>query len=217
MDELRGHIARLREDFTQGRLDEGTADKDPAQQFRIWMHQAVEAQVPEVHAMNLCTVSKENKPSSRIVYLREFDGHDYWFYTNYKSRKGHELSENPNAAITFFWPQLERQIRIEGIVTIAPPDKSDTYFESRPAESRIGAWASKQSEILSSRDALEQAVNAVREKFGKDEIVRPPHWGGYKIRANYYEFWQGRPSRLHDRLAYIVATDGNWTRFRLAP
>ncbi len=216
MDDLQQHIHKLREDFSKGALSEDEAEKDPALQFKIWMQQAVESHVPEVQAMNLATVSADGKPSSRIVYLREFGDHSYCFYTNYQSKKARELEQQPFAALTFFWPQLERQIRIEGTVEKADAKQSDAYFNLRPFESKVGAWASNQSGKLLSRRELENRVETLKLQFDPANIQRPDFWGGLVLKANYYEFWQGRKSRLHDRLAYSL-TNSAWTISRLAP
>jgi pyridoxamine 5'-phosphate oxidase len=166
--------------------------------------------------MNLATVSADGKPSARIVYLREFDNDRYYFYTNYDSKKGKELQKTPFAALTFFWPELERQVRIEGAVEKAEASKSDAYFNVRPYESKIGAWASQQSHLLASRTELEKKVSGLKEKFSPETIVRPAFWGGFVLKAGYYEFWQGRKSRLHDRICYH--RDGAaWKTSRIAP
>lgn len=216
MDDLKKHINQLREDFTKGTLSEKAVSKDPSVQFETWMQQAVLAQVPEVQAMNLATVSETGKPSSRIVYLREFENNRFWFYTNYLSRKSKELSLNPFAALTFFWPELERQIRIEGTIIKADSKESDAYFNARPFESQIGAWASKQSEVLESREFLEKRVEELKQQYSPETIKRPDFWGGFVLKAEYYEFWQGRKSRLHDRISYHLI-DTNWTINRLSP
>lgn len=217
MDKLSDHIARLREDFMSGVLSEGEADALPMRQFRRWLQQAVEAQVPEVQAMSLATVSATGRPSSRIVYLREFDEHDhYTFYTNYNSRKALELSSNPYAALTFFWPALERQVRIEGRVSKVPTAQSDAYYDARPYESKLGAWASAQSERLTSRQDLERALEEQRLRWTPETIVRPDFWGGFVLQADHYEFWQGRKSRLHDRITYEL-DKGMWRMGRLSP
>ena len=216
MDDLKKHINQLREDFTKGTLSEKAVSKDPSVQFETWMQQAVLAQVPEVQAMNLATVSEAGKPSSRIVYLREFENNRFWFYTNYLSRKSKELSLNPFASLTFFWPELERQIRIEGTIIKADSKESDAYFNARPFESQIGAWASKQSEVLESREFLEKRVEELKQQYSPETIKRPDFWGGFVLKAEYYEFWQGRKSRLHDRISYHLM-DTNWTINRLSP
>jgi pyridoxamine 5'-phosphate oxidase len=216
VDELREHIHKLREDFSRGSLSEHDVHKDPAEQFRHWMSQAVEARVPEVQAMNLSTVSSAGQPSSRIVYLREFGEHEFCFYTNFNSRKAKDLEQNPRAAITFFWPQLERQIRIEGMVKKAANAQSDAYYNLRPYDSKLGAWASSQSGAIGSREELERKVEEFRKQFPPDKIKRPEHWGGYVVIAEYYEFWQGRKSRLHDRISYSLHRS-EWRIGRLAP
>jgi len=216
MDNLKDHIAKLREDFTKGTLDESHVNKDPSLQFRLWLQQAVSSEIPEVQAMNLATVSAEGKPSSRIVYLREFENNNYSFYTNYKSKKSKDLQTHPNACITFFWPELERQIRIEGVVEKASKEQSDNYYNARPYDSKIGAWASGQSSLLSSRKELEDRVEELKKQMSPETIQRPDFWGGFVLKANYYEFWQGRKSRLHDRICY-TCNNNNWNISRLAP
>ncbi|NBU05065.1 MAG: pyridoxamine 5'-phosphate oxidase [Sphingobacteriia bacterium] len=216
MDELNKYISKLREDFTKGKLNKEDVHQNPAIQFETWLNQAVEAKIPEVQAMTLSTVSKNNSPSSRIVYLREFGENQFYFYGNYGSRKALQLKENSNACLNFFWPQLERQIRIEGHVKICDNAISDAYFNARPIESKIGAWASQQSEELVSREELEKCVEKFKNKFEGQEIKRPPYWGGWIFTANYYEFWQGRKSRLHDRICYNLKNT-DWSINRIAP
>lgn len=216
MDELKKHIVKLREDFTKSALDESELREQPGLQFEAWLSEAVKAEVPEVQAMTLSTVSDQHKPSSRVVYLREFENDCFWFYGNYDSRKANHLNHNPNACLNFFWPQLERQIRIEGVVSKCEEIYSDNYFNARPTESKIGAWASKQSATLSSRKELEAAVEQFRLQFAGQDIKRPPYWGGWMLKANYYEFWQGRKSRLHDRLCYTFENN-QWKISRIAP
>jgi pyridoxamine 5'-phosphate oxidase len=207
MDELREHINKLREDFTRGTLNEADVSPQPDVQFQHWLQQAVDAKVNEVQAMHLATVSLDGRPSSRIMYLREFENNNYSFYSNYNSKKSLELANNPHATLTFFWPDLERQIRIEGLVEKVSVDQSNAYFNERPYESKIGAWASNQSHKLSSREELEAKLQTIQ---------RPPFWGGFVLQANYYEFWQGRKSRLHDRICYEL-TNGTWLIKRLNP
>lgn len=216
MDNLRDHISKLREDFLRGELDEADVKKNPADQFKVWLQQAIEANVPEVQAVNLATVSVQGKPSSRIVYLREFENNNYFFYTNYNSKKAKELHKNPNASFTFFWPEMERQIRLEGTVEKASADQSDNYYNARPYESKLGAWASEQSSALSSREELEKKVEELKKQLSPETIKRPDFWGGYILKANYYEFWQGRKSRLHDRICYELKKNA-WNILRLAP
>jgi pyridoxamine 5'-phosphate oxidase len=208
-------LKHLREDFTKGTLTESDMQKDPMEQFNLWFQQANEAHMSESQAMTLATV-EDNKPSARIVYLRKIHNNKYWFYGNYNSRKGKSLEKNPNACLNFFWPELQRQIRIEGTVKKATPDNSDNYFELRPLESKLGAWASSQSDKLRSRKELEDKLNAVKKQFEGKDVPRPEHWGGWILKANYYEFWQGGASRLHDRICYEQKGE-NWEIFRLAP
>ncbi len=216
MGALRDEIKKLREDFIKGTLTDAAAKANPFEQFELWLGQAVEAKVPEVQAVTLSTISKEGKPSSRIVYIREFENNTFWIYTNYNSRKAKDLLENSQMSLNFFWPDLERQIRIEGSAVKADKEQSDNYFKNRPRESQIGAWASNQSGVLKSRDELEAAVETIRNKFEGKDVPRPDFWGGFEIKANYYEFWQGRKSRLHDRISYTLEKE-NWLIKRLAP
>ncbi|MBX3165178.1 MAG: pyridoxamine 5'-phosphate oxidase [Bacteroidetes bacterium] len=216
MDKLERYIEQLREDFTSGAFSEKEANENPFSQFHQWLQQAVDAKVTEVQAMLLSTVSQDNKPSSRIVYLREFENNQFWFYTNYNSRKAQNLQSNPNASLTFFWSELERQIRIEGTIQRATAEQSDAYFNSRPYESKIGAWASNQSHLLKSREDLEEKINQLQKQFTPETIKRPEHWGGFVLTANYYEFWQGRQSRLHDRISYELKNN-EWNISRMFP
>lgn len=216
MSELNQHISQLREDFMKSKLSENGLLKMPDLQFEQWMKDAVESKVNEVQAFNLCTVSGDGKPSARIVYLREFGNNQFYFYTNYNSRKAMDISRNKNVSLTFFWPELERQIRIEGTIEFAEKEKSDAYFNQRPMESKIGAWSSPQSKNIADRNVLEKLVQQNTEKFKDKPIERPEFWGGYKITASYYEFWQGRKSRLHDRIAYTLENN-DWKIERIAP
>lgn len=217
MSQVNQHISQLREDFMKGELSENNLNKTPDLQFEQWMKDAIDAKVNEVPACNLATVDKNNKPSARIIYLREFSNNEFYFYTNYDSRKGQQIAENPNVCLTFFWPELERQIRIEGVITQkAEAEKSDAYFNARPQDSKIGAWSSPQSRILNNREELNTFIEGNKTKFNNQEIPRPEFWGGYVIKANYYEFWQGRKNRLHDRIAFTLE-NGNWKIERLAP
>lgn len=216
MDPLKQHIQKLREDFTKGTLTEAEVDKFPSRQFEKWLAQAVEANILETQAMNLNTVSAEGRPSSRIVYLREFGNDQFTFYGNYNSKKAKHMEANPNVCVNFFWPDLERQIRIEGTVVKCSAQESDAYFNARPYESKLGAWASDQSDELTSRAELEKKVEEFRKKYSENDIKRPAHWGGWTLQANYYEFWQGRKSRLHDRIVYVLE-DSNWNIKRLSP
>jgi pyridoxamine 5'-phosphate oxidase len=217
MDNVRKHIAQLREDFIKGELNEKDIAPNPFQQFEKWMKEAVEANVLETQAMQLATVNRQGFPSSRTVYLREYNNHQFIFYTNFESRKGNELAENNRAACLFFWPELERQIRIEGSIKKASDKVSDAYFNARPRESQISAWASPQSQLLKSRGELEERIAMLEKQFEGKPIPRPDFWGGYVLTAHYYEFWQGRKSRRHDRLVYEQDAQYNWQIQRLAP
>jgi pyridoxamine 5'-phosphate oxidase len=217
MSHVNQHISQLREDFMKGELIESNLLKTPDLQFEQWMKDAIDAKVNEVPACNLATVNSNNKPSARIVYLREFSENEFYFYTNYDSKKAHEITNNPNVCLTFFWPELERQIRIEGVISKkAESEKSDAYFNARPLDSKIGAWSSPQSKVLNGREELNTFIENNKEKYKNQEIPRPEFWGGYIIKANYYEFWQGRKNRLHDRIAFTLENN-NWKIERLAP
>ena len=211
-------IADLRLDYRLASLDESSVHEDPIVQFRRWFDEALASHVHEVNAMTLATVSAQGRPSARIVLLKGVDPHGFVFYSNYASRKGRELAANPHVALVLHWAALERQVRIEGSAQPVPPAESDAYFASRPLASRIGAWASPQSEPIQSRALLEAMEAQIRQRFG-DHPPRPPHWGGYRVRPDVVEFWQGRASRLHDRLCYrrADAASGGWTIERLAP
>jgi pyridoxamine 5'-phosphate oxidase len=208
-------LADLRKDYSLKTLEERSVGPDPMQQFGLWMVEAIHAQVPEPTAMALATVNAEGRPSSRIVLLKGVDHRGFVFYTNYESRKGRDLAARPVAALTFMWKELERQVRIEGTVEKVSAAESDAYFATRPLGSRIGAWASPQSEVLENRAWLEQRWTELTAKHGEDP-PRPPHWGGYRVMPDLVEFWQGRLSRLHDRIVYR-RDGGAWKVSRLAP
>jgi pyridoxamine 5'-phosphate oxidase len=209
-------LAELRKNYSLGSLDEADVDRNPIRQFDRWFAQALDAQLPEPNTMTLATVDGRGHPSARIVLIKGVDERGFTFFTNYDSRKGRELAENPHAALLFYWIELERQVRIEGVVAKTDADESDAYFASRPAASRIGAWASEQSQVIESRAVLEARERDFSERFGA-EPPRPPHWGGYRLAPDAIEFWQGRPSRLHDRLRYTRTANGDWQIARLSP
>ncbi len=211
-------IAAIRKEYRLQSLNETDAHPDPLHQFDRWWQDALRSRIDEVNAMTLVTATPEGKPSARIVLLKGFDEQGFTFFTNYESRKGQELLLNPQTALVFFWKELERQIRIEGTAEKLSADESDTYFNSRPADSRLGAWSSPQSTVIGNRDVLEKNMQALKAKYSGDDIPRPPHWGGYRVVPSIIEFWQGRESRLHDRLQYKRdAGTVNWSRVRLAP
>ncbi len=213
---MKTSIADLRKSYERAALNESDSLADPRLQFEHWLNQAIEAEIPEPNAMTLATVSSDLRPSTRVVLIKGVDARGIVWYTNYNSRKGQELAGNPFAALQFHWVELERVVRIEGQVEKVSADESDAYFHSRPLDSRIGAWASPQSEPISGREVLVAAA----AKYGVQFLLnppRPPHWGGYRLVPEQWEFWQGRKSRLHDRLRYTPAADGAWHRERLAP
>jgi pyridoxamine 5'-phosphate oxidase len=209
-------ITLMRREFSGVPFDEHIADKDPVQQFEIWFTEAVKNVKEDPNAMTLSTVGKNNRPSARIVLLKEYGADGFIFYTNYGSRKGKELEQNPGACLSFYWPELIRQVRIEGAVEKVSEEKSAGYFALRPRASQLGAWASAQSSEISSREELETYYKQMDEKF-RDNVPLPPNWGGYLLKPEYFEFWQGRLNRLHDRICYAPDKSGRWEIKRLAP
>lgn len=198
-------------------LSESDVSPDPFRQFDRWWDEAVRAEIDEVNAMALSTVSPTGMPSSRIVLLKGYDDGGFVFFTNYGSRKGREVAGNPHVSLLFFWKELERQVRIEGVCGTVGDAESDSYFFSRPEGSRLGAWASPQSERIASREVLDENLRRLTDRFRENPIPRPSHWGGYRVVPSSFEFWQGRPSRLHDRILYENQGKGTWTISRLAP
>ena len=210
-------IADLRKDYTLEGLSKTEVDTNPFIQFKKWLEQALAAQLPEPNAMTLATATTDGKPSARMVLLKDFDKRGFTFFTNYNSHKGQELGENPQASLVFWWAELERQVRISGRVEKVSPTESDNYFNVRPPSSRLGAWVSNQSEVIASREVLEQRMQEFQRQYESQEIPRPPHWGGLRVIPTEIEFWQGRSSRLHDRLLYTRLNDGIWKIERLSP
>nr|WP_243147622.1 pyridoxamine 5'-phosphate oxidase [Scytonema sp. UIC 10036] len=211
------NITDLRKDYTLQGLSETDVDSNPFIQFKRWFDQAIAAQLVEPNAMTLATTTREGKPSARMVLLKGFDERGFVFFTNYNSQKGQELAENPQASLVFWWAELERQIRISGRVEKISDAESDEYFYSRPLNSRLGAWASNQSEAIESRAVLEQRLQELQAKYQNQDVPRPQHWGGLRTIPIEIEFWQGRPNRLHDRLRYTRLNDGSWKIERLSP
>lgn len=209
-------IAGLRKEYASGELEEDKVAGNPIDQFGLWLSEAIAAEVNEPTAMSLASCDDAGRPTIRVVLLKEYTHVGFTFFTNYESRKGRQLASHPAACLNFFWPELERQVRIEGTTEKVPAAESDAYFASRPRGSKIGAWASPQSRTITSRSTLDEAVARIDAQYPGEEIPRPPHWGGYILKPNLVEFWQGRPSRLHDRIQYTLEK-GVWTRVRIAP
>ena len=210
------NIADLRKSYEKAELSESASHADPLKQFDQWLNEAIRGEVPEPNAMTLATVGANLRPTTRVVLIKGYDERGIVWYTNYNSQKGRQLAGNPYAALQFHWVELERVVRIEGLVEKVSDEESDEYFHSRPLDSRIGAWASPQSEVIENRTVL--VTNAA--KYGAQFMLRPPrppHWGGYRLKPDTWQFWQGRKSRLHDRLRYSLQADGQWLRERLAP
>lgn len=210
-------LASLRNEYSKAALDPKSVSQDPISQFTKWFEEAITAKVPEPNAMNLATVNENGRPASRIVLLKGVENYKFVFYTNYQSRKGKELDQNPACSLTFFWPELERQVRIEGAASRIDEKRSEKYFQSRPRGSQVGAWASPQSSVISDRSLLEERAKQIEAKYkGEEFLPKPNQWGGYEIDPLMIEFWQGRPNRLHDRILY-TKDDTGWRINRLAP
>lgn len=211
-------IADLRREYARARLDEADVSHDPLVEFARWFAEAQEAQLPDPNAMTLATATADGAPSARIVLLKGFDERGFVFYTDYRSRKGAELEANPRAALVFYWSELDRQVRITGGVALASREESERYFKSRPLGSRLGAWASHQSRVIPGRAALERDLRTMEDRFKDDDVPLPAHWGGYRVVPDAIEFWQGRESRLHDRIRYVREGGGKgWRVERLSP
>ena len=210
-------IADMRIEYKKQSLSEGDVGDNPYVIFTKWWDEAVSAQIDEVNAMTLATASADGVPSARVVLLKGYDEKGFSFFSNYNSYKGRQLEENPRACLVFFWKELERQVRITGLTKKVDAKESDAYYNSRPEGSRIGAWASPQSEVIDSREWLEQNEGKFKELFNNKTIQRPDHWGGYRVNPVTIEFWQGRPNRLHDRLQFTLKDEGGWMVERLAP
>ncbi len=217
IEEVSNYLNQIRHDFTKGELNESTVAANPLEQYANWFEEAVGAQVPDPKAMTVSTVNANGKPSSRVVYSRGLTDLGILFYTNYNSQKGEDIDANPNVCVNIYWPELERQVRLEGKVSKVSDAESDAYFASRPRDSRIGAWASEQSSEIPDRDALKKKFEDFEEKYKEQDVPRPPHWGGYIIQVSRAEFWQGRLARLHDRIVYEKKESGDWILKRLSP
>ena len=210
-------LTGTRNEYSLHGLRRADLHSNPLQQFSAWFAAALAANIRDANAMSLATATPDGKPSVRIVLLKGFDEHGLVFFTNYDSEKGHQLEANPHAELDFYWPSLERQIRIRGTAKRTSREDSAVYFHSRPIGSQLGAWVSKQSEVIDARQVLESRLQQMTERYSKGDIPLPPHWGGYRLKPDRYEFWQGRPNRLHDRFRYLLQTDGTWLIDRLAP
>ena len=211
------NIADIRREYILEELDETIVGGNPIAFFSKWFSEAESAQITDINAMTLATVDANALPHARIVLLKGLDNEGFVFFTNYDSAKGKEINANPHVALVFYWKELERQVRVEGFIEQVNPEESDIYFRSRPAGSRIGAWASPQSRKITQRNILEKNYAKYEKEFSNIDIPRPPHWGGYRVMPSHIEFWQGRPSRMHDRIVFSKNETGIWNRYRLAP
>lgn len=217
MENLKSHIQSHRRDYIGQQLDEKTVSSSPVMQFESWMLEAINRKIQDVNAMILATADSHGTPSVRTVLLRDFSDDGFTFYTNYNSKKGKEIDENPKASVLFFWPELHRQIRIDGVLEKVSPEISEKYFAERPFDSKIAAWISPQSAVVQNKEVLEKSFDTFKEKFEGKDIPYPAFWGGYNLIPYAFEFWQGQPVRLHDRVLYKKDDEGNWKIMRLAP
>lgn len=211
------HLADIRKDYKMASLNESDVLDNPFHQFEKWFKEVIHSGIDESNAMTLATADSAGRPSARIILLKGFDERGFHFFTNYESKKARQISENPHGALVFFWKELERQVRIEGIIMKAGEKESEQYYHSRPPGSQIGAWASPQSKVIPNRDFLEDRVQQFSLKFTNTSPEKPPYWGGFILQPNLFEFWQGRPSRLHDRIQYSLQKNTQWKKERLAP
>jgi pyridoxamine 5'-phosphate oxidase len=209
-------LSELRLSYTKAGLTEAEADPDPLRQFEVWLNQAISMRLVEPNAMTLATTNASGQPNARTVLLKAFDTAGFVFYTNYESRKGREIEENPKVSLLFYWAELERQVRIAGVAARVPASESDEYFNSRPMGHQFGAWVSDQSSVIEGREVLEEQLSRVAKRFDQGPVPRPPHWGGFRVTPHAIEFWQGRPNRLHDRLEYLRLGE-EWLIRRLSP
>ncbi|HRX71994.1 MAG: pyridoxamine 5'-phosphate oxidase [Candidatus Competibacteraceae bacterium] len=210
-------LAELRQEYSLGALTKAEVDPDPIRQFQRWLDEAIKAELPEPNALTLATADRTGRPFARVVLLKDCDVDGFVFYTNYRSDKGQQLAENPHAALVFLWLELERQVRIEGIVSKVSPSESESYFRTRPHESRLGALASRQSQVVANRQILEERYQQLAAQYSDDNIPMPNQWGGYRVKPEMLEFWQGRHGRMHDRLRYCLRKEGGWLLERLEP
>lgn len=210
-------LAELRQEYSLGALTKAEVDPDPIRQFQRWLDEAIKAELPEPNALTLATADRTGRPFARVVLLKDCDIDGFVFYTNYRSDKGQQLAENPHAALVFLWLELERQVRIEGIVNKVYPSESEAYFRTRPHESRLGALASRQSQVVANRQILEERYQQLAAQYSDDNIPMPNQWGGYRVKPEMLEFWQGRHGRMHDRLRYCLRKEGGWLLERLEP
>jgi pyridoxamine 5'-phosphate oxidase len=210
-------IADMRREYSRAGFSEDAADANPFRQFETWFQEAVDADVVETNAMILATATPDGRPSARVVLLKGMDDEGFVFFTNYESHKGRELDANPQAALLFYWPQLTRQVRIEGTVSRVPQEESSAYFHTRSRLSQLGAWASHQSQMIPSREYIDQRLEDLIAEYEGADVPLPPYWGGYRLHPVLFEFWHGRPNRLHDRLQYTLQPDGSWPIVRLSP